>query len=185
VDKGQFLVEALIGLLLVILLALSIFVVFNTIPNVLRYSEESLISFHLNLNYQNILNGISRENFSKFDELIENVEYYFVPTSTGFDIQEGKEEINVRGEKYYVWFQVLKEAIDNDPTRKLLGIFVQTPSFLYNTKLILTRWNMKVFLQENWTIPNTIGPLNVATVNGYYSTKTPNVEATSGKIWLP
>jgi hypothetical protein len=184
VNRGQFLVEALLSLLLVILLALSIFIVFNTIPNVLRYSEESLISSNLNLNYQNILNGISRENFSKFDELVPDIEYYFVPTSTGFDIQEGKEEVDVRGDKYYVWFQLKEEAIDSDPNKKLFVIFVQTPSFLYNTNLILTRWNMKVFLQENWTTINE-GPFTPLTINGYYSTKTPNVDATSGKIWLP
>ncbi|MGC8981383.1 MAG: hypothetical protein ACP5JU_00280 [Minisyncoccia bacterium] len=182
-NKGQILIEALLSILLVILLSLSIFIIFNTIPNVLRYSEESLIFYNLNLNYQNILYGIARENFSKFDELVDNIDYYFVPTSTGFDIQEGREEIDVRGEKYYIWFQILDLSLDEDPNKKLMAIFIQTPSLLYKSNLILTRWNIKAFLQENWTTPNIEGPLT--TINGEYATKSPAVEATSGKIWLP
>lgn len=179
-NKGQFLVEALLILLLIILLSLSIFIVFNTIPNVLKYSDDSLIVYNLCLSYQNKLLGISREKFSVFDELVDDVDYYLEETSGGFNIQEGKEKYDIKGGEYYVWFKIKNPNIENDPNKKLLEIFVQTPSFLYTTNLILTRYNEKVLVQDEWTIVNS-GPLT--TIINEFSTSQNVITGTT--IYLP
>mgnify|MGYP001773404297 CR=1 FL=1 len=173
-NRGQFLVEALLTLLMIILITFAVFIVFSALPNILRYSEESLISSNFVLSYQNILNGLARENFGSFDNLETEVDYFATSTATGFKIEEGREEFSLRAEKYYTWFRVVSSSVEGDPNRKLLVIYVQTPSAIYGYNLFLTRWLERVLFQDFWRTIN-VGPLT--TITDEYATKTENIFA--------
>lgn len=182
--KAQFLIEVLIGVVVLIILAVSLFLIFTIIPRAIRYSEDSLIVFNLSSNYINILNGIARENFIMLDMLTKDTDYKLESTTTGYLIKEGREYYNYLGDNYAVWFRVIDPIFENDPAKKLIEVYVQTPSYIYSSPLILTNLKEFVFFQDEWIVATSsvIYVTPTTTINQYYSTSGIN---TDGEIYLP
>lgn len=186
--KSQMLLEIIIGLSIFITVSILIFLLFTIVSRSLKYSEESLVIYNLSSNYTYILLGISRENFSQLDNLEENVDYFLSPTSTGYEIKEGKEVYQSKSDIYYVWFRIVNSNLEGDISQKLLKIFVQTPSSLRSTPIILTNLKERTVFQDEWKEATSsiilISPTTSATSLIYYSTKTENIKI-DGEIYLP
>jgi len=182
-NEGQFLVEILIAMVVLVILSVTLFYVFSVLPRAIRYSEDSLIVFNLSTNYINILNGISRKNFVVLDSLSKNTDYYLEATSSGYEIKEGKGYFSYIGEDYAVWFRIIDSAFENDPSRKLIEIYVQTPSYIYSSPLIVTNLKEFVFLQDEWSEATT----SIITVTPTTSIKqfSSSSLGTNGEIYLP
>jgi len=183
-NKAQFLVEVLITIVILIILTVTLFYVFSVLPRAIRYSEDSLIVFNLSNNYINILNGISRKNFQALDMLSKDTDYYLAATSSGYEIKEGRNYFSYIGENYAVWFRVVDPIFENDPAKKLIEIYVQTPSYIYSSPLILTNLREFVFLQDEWSEATTsIITVNPTTTIKQFSTSS-NL-GTNGEVYLP
>jgi len=183
-NKSQFLVEILISMVIIIILAVTLFYVFTVLPRAIRYSEDSLIVFNLSNNYVNILNGISRKNFIVLDLLSKDINYYLKATTSGYEIKEGIESFSYMGENYAVWFKMVDPTFENDPSRKLVEIYVQTPSYIYAFPLILTNLKEFVFLQDEWSEATT-SIINVTPTTTIKQFATSSGINTNGEIYLP
>jgi len=186
--KAQLLLEILISLSVFITIALLIFLLFTIVARGLRYSEESLVAYNLSSNYSFILLGISRDNFTKLDLLEENIDYYLTPTSSGYEVKEGKDLIKKASGNYYVWFRIKSKVLEGDPALKLVNIFVQTPSTLLSYPLILSNLKEKTIFQDEWREATSsiivITPTTTATSLIYYSTKSPEINI-DGEVYFP
>lgn len=186
--NSQVLLEVIIGMSVFILVAILIFLLFAIVSRALKISEEALIVYNLSSNYSYILLGIARENFSQLDFLEERINYFLSPTSSGYEIKEGKELYPYKIDNYYVWFTVENKNLEGDPSQKLIKIYVQTPNTLKSSNIILTNLKERSIFQDSWIEPTssiiTISPTTSATSLIYYSTKSPNVNV-NGEIFLP
>jgi len=172
-NHGQLLIEVLIGILIISFLSLIVFLIFNIIPQSLKFSEESLMIYNRALNYQNILLGLTRSKFSQFNDLLINQPYYLSATSNGYEIKTGKEIID---NNYFQWFE-----IDNN---KLIKVYFQTPNNLYSFNFQLINTVEKIFSQDRWEVAtDTIIDLTVTTQTNYYWYKSNNIEV-NGQIQL-
>jgi len=183
-SKAQFLVEILVASIVLIILTFALFYVFSVLPRAIRYSEDSLIVFNLSNNYINILNGISRTNFIALDLLSKDTDYYFQATTSGYTIKEGKELFSFLGENYAVWFRIVDHIFENDPAKKLVEIYVQTPSYIYSSPLILTNLREFVFLQDEW-IEATTSIITVTPTTLIKQFATSSNLGINGEIYLP
>lgn len=183
--KSQVLLEVIIGLVVFVLVSILIFILFTSVSKALRYSEDSLIIYNQTNNYSFILLGIARENFSNIDILEENVDYYLEPTTTGYIIKEGKQLIPYKSENYFVWFKVVNKMLNGDLSQKLIHIFVQTPSMVKKSPLIVTNLKEGVIFQDFWLeSTSSIIWIPFSTSIIYYSTKSENINI-NGEIYLP
>ena len=186
--KAQILMEVIVGISVFVIISILIFVLFTIVSKGLKYSEEALIVYNLSSNYSFILLGISREKFSKLDLLEENIDYYLTPSSSDYEIKEGRETVQQPSGIYYVWFRVKNKFLESNPSLKLINIFVQTPSTVFSYPLILSNLREKTIFQDLWQEATssiiTITPTTSATSLIYYSTKSPEVN-TDGEIYLP
>ena len=183
--KTQILMEVIVGLSVFVIVAILIFVLFVIASKGLKYSEEAFVSYNLSSNYSFILLGISREKFSKLDLLEENIDYYLSPSSSGYEIKEGKELIQMPSGIYYVWFRIKNKALESNPSLKLLSIFIQTPSTLFSYPLILSNLKEKTIFQDIWTeATSSIITITPTTSLIYYSTKSPHINI-DGEVYLP
>ncbi|MCS7183760.1 MAG: hypothetical protein NZ866_00195 [Patescibacteria group bacterium] len=170
--NGQLLLEVLVGILILSFLSLIIFLIFNFLPEVINTIDESIIIYNLALNYKNILLGLSRTNYSLFEDLIYNQPYYLITTSSGYEIKIGKEIINEYG--YYRWFELIDDS--------LIKVYLQTPNNFYNFPFSLVNIREKIFVQENWQIATT-GVIRVEEISNQYLEKSANIEI-DGQIRL-
>ena len=171
--NGQFLTEALLGLLILSFLSLIVFFTFNILPRFIQSVDESIIVYNKSLNYQNILIGLARKNPSQLENLVINYPYYLFTTTTGYEIKIGKENLE---NNYYQWFIV----DDNN----LIKVYLQTPTNIYIFPLNLSNINEKTFVQDKWQIA-TSAVIDLTTnteINQYYE-KSQNIEI-DGKIKL-
>lgn len=186
--KAQILMEVIVGLSVFVVVSILIFILFVIVSKGLRYSEEALVVYNLSSNYSFILLGIAREKFSKLDLLEENVDYYLFPSSSSYEIKEGKELVQLPSGNYYVWFRIKNKSLESNPSLKLVNIFVQTPSTLFSYPLILSNLKEKTIFQDIWSEATssiiTITPTTSATSLIYYSTKSQEIY-TNGEIYLP
>lgn len=186
--KSQMILEVIIGLSIFILIAILIFLLFTIVSKALKISDESLIIYNLSTNYSYILFGIARENFSKFDMLEEGINYFLLPTSSGYEIKEGKETYAYGLENYYVWFTVENKNLEGDPSQKLFKIYVQSPSTLRSSPIVLTNLKERTIFQDYWKEATSsiilISPGMSATSLIYYSTKSENINI-NGEVFLP
>lgn len=172
-NYGQLLIEVLIGLIILSFLSLILFLIFNAWPKFVKSIDDSIIIYNRALNYQSILIGLSRTNFSQFDNLVINQPYHFSPTSSGYEIKIGKDNFE---NDYYQWFQI--------DENKLIKVYIQTPTNLYSFNFQLANIKEKIFVQDKWEIATTaIIDLTVNTsVNQYYD-KSQNIQI-NGQIQL-
>jgi len=183
--KSQILVEVIVGLSVFILVAILIFALFTIVSKSLKLSEEALVVYNLSSNYSYILLGIARENFSQLDKLEENVSYFLSPTSTGYEIIEGRELYPYKLENYYVWFTIENKTLEGDPSQKLLRIYVQSPNTLKSSLIVLTNLKERAIFQDEWKeATSSIIVITPTTSLIYYSTKTENVNI-NGEVYLP
>lgn len=183
--KSQVLLEIIIGLTVFVGVSLIIFLLFTIVSKAIRYSEDSLVIYYQTNNYTFILLGKARENFSDFDLLEENVGYHLEATSSGYIIKEGKNQFNYRGENYYVWFQVTNKMLNGNISQKLVHIFVQAPSAIKKTPIILSNLKEGTIFQDYWLEPtSSIINIPFSTSIIYYSTKSENIKINE-EIYLP
>lgn len=183
--KAQVLLEVIFSLIIFIGVCILIFLLFTVVSRALRYSEEALVVYNQTNNYTFILLGKARESFSEFDLLEENVNYYLEATSSGYIIKEGKEGINYRGETYYVWFQIVDKMLNGNISQKLFNIFVQTPSTIKKSPLILSNLKEGTIFQDYWIeATSSVIDIPFSTSIIYYSTKSENIKI-NGEIYLP
>lgn len=106
-NRGQLLLEIvlILGLLVIIL---GIFA--SALTSILSSQRYSRVNQGIALSgfekYRSILISFARENFDIFNNLSSLSDYYFFLTSSRWEIREGKEEINIGGEKYLFSFQI-------------------------------------------------------------------------------
>lgn len=184
-SKAQILLEVIVNLIVFVGISILIFALLTAISKATRYSEDSLVIYNRTNNYTFILLGKSRENFSSFDLLYQDIDYYLEPTSTGYLIKEGKEQFLYRGENYYVWFRIADKMFNGDFSQKLFYIFVQTPSTIKKTPVILTNLKEKTIFQDEWSeATSSIINIPFSTSIIYYATKSESIK-TNGEIYLP
>lgn len=173
INNGQLLIEVLMGLLILSFLSLIVFLIFNTLPKFIQSVDESILVYNKSLNYQNILIGLSRKNFSQFEQLLINQPYYFVATSIGYEIKTGKENL---GNEYYQWF-----IVDNN---NLVNVYLQTPNNIYTFPLNLNNIREKIFTQKKWEIATSaVIDLTTNSEINQYSEKSQNIQI-NGQIKL-
>jgi len=116
--------------------------------------------------------------------LSKDINYYLKATTSGYEIKEGIESFSYMGENYAVWFKMVDPTFENDPSRKLVEIYVQTPSYIYAFPLILTNLKEFVFLQDAWSEATT-SIINVTPTTTIKQFATSSGINTNGEIYLP
>jgi len=179
--KSQILIEVLIGIVFLSFLSILIFLYFNVFSKIDLISEESIFVYTKFMNYQNILLGLSRENFSQIEDLEYNKSYFLKPTTSGYIITEGVEMELLKSNQYLIWFEK-PSSIGEQDNKKLIYIYIQSPFKAYKNSLLLANIKEKVFNQSQWLI-STTSVISANTSSIYYQ-EIDNITTTDDYIKL-
>ncbi|GIW66114.1 MAG: hypothetical protein KatS3mg095_0012 [Candidatus Parcubacteria bacterium] len=169
IKNAQLLVEVLIGILILSFLSLIIFFIFNIIPQSIKNSDEVIIIYNSSLNYENIILGLSRKNYSQFENLLNNQPYYI---NNNYEIKLGKEKyLN----DYYRWFEKNEDKIN---------VYIQSLNNIYIFPLKIANIKEKIFFQDKWeTATDSVIDLTTVSNINQYNSKSENIQ-TNGQIQL-
>jgi competence protein ComGC len=179
--KCQILVETLIAIVFISFLTLLVFFIFNVVSKINLISEDAIFVYNKFINYQNILLGLSRENFSQIEDLEYGKNYFLKPTTSGYMIVEGIENEIWKSNQYLIWFEKSSSFYELD-NKKMIYIYIQSPNKLYKSNLLLANIKERVFNQNEWLFPTT-SILSVNTTSIYYQ-EIENLTTSDGSIRL-
>lgn len=140
-NKAQLLLEVvlILGLIVIILGIFSSALI--AILSAQRYSQINQgIAFAGFEKYRSALISIAQQNFNSFSNLSNSLDYYLVSTTSGWEIREGKEEINAGGEKYFFSFQI--DNFQGNSDIKFIKIKGEYQNLIFEDYFLLPRLNV-------------------------------------------
>lgn len=106
-NKGQLLIEVVLGLGLLVIILGIILSFLGLMSRSQKYSHfNQAIAISGFEKYRNVLISLSQTNWQYLDSLLENTDYYIYPSGTQWLISPGKEIITSQNEKYFFSFQI-------------------------------------------------------------------------------
>jgi type II secretory pathway pseudopilin PulG len=141
-EKGQFLAEVVIALVVLLILLVVVAESLILLPDAIVYSVNAQAVQALLSEYQNIA-ATFENNFTSLENLNANAIYSFLPTTTGWIIATGQERVVFNDRPYYRWFSVVSDLgfVHSRSTNvKRLEINVNDGKQIYPSTLLITNW---------------------------------------------
>jgi len=142
VNKAQLLLEVILilGLIVIILgiFASSLVVILSAQKYADLNQGIALLGFY---KYRSALISLSQNKFDDLNSLPTSTDHYLAPTSTGWEIKSGKEEVKSKGESYFFSFQIVSN-FEGDPDVKLVKIKGEYQNLTFEDYLLLPRLNV-------------------------------------------
>ncbi len=140
-NKGQLLLEVVLILGLIVII-LGIFA--SALISILSAQRYSQINQGIALSgfekYRSALISIAQKDFNSLNALIPSTNYYLVSTTTGWEIKEGKEEVNIGNEKYI--FSFLIDNFSGNSNIKFIKIVGEYQNLVFEDYFLLPKLNV-------------------------------------------